>query len=252
VLKMVYVAQVCQVPRRQVLATIIVAKLQELGGLLGGMIMTTVLLLGRSHSFTRHQTVLLTGMMIALSGLFGLLLYALSGHRQPLVKVVARLARFPLLRQHVLPLQMMMQDVEARIQTTLTQRRGVFLLAQGITCLSTASIFIRPWLFFQAFPDTQVGVEHLCAFFLLTNLINVLSIAPGGLGFFEATMVGYANTAALGDEKGAAFALVSRVADVTFLILGVWLIIHYGLSRVAHHATSEHYLVEPSHPSQGL
>jgi hypothetical protein len=46
-------------------------------------------------------------------------------------------------------------------------------------------------------------------------------------------MTGYADAAGLGDDKGAAFAIVNRIADLTLLLIGGWLIVHYGLSRVA-------------------
>lgn len=66
--------------------------------------------------------------------------------------------------------------------------------------------------------------------FVLTNLVNALSLVPGSLGWFEATMAGYASTAGIGDEKGAAFAIVNRIAALTLLVLGGWLIVHSGLT----------------------
>jgi uncharacterized membrane protein YbhN (UPF0104 family) len=64
--------------------------------------------------------------------------------------------------------------------------------------------------------------------------VNAFSIIPGGLGLFEATMTGYASAVGLGDDKGAAFAIISRIADLTLLMLGSWLIVHYGLSKVVY------------------
>jgi hypothetical protein len=46
-------------------------------------------------------------------------------------------------------------------------------------------------------------------------------------------MAGYAHAAELGGDKGAAFALVNRVADLILLVIGCWLIVHSGLSKVA-------------------
>jgi ABC-type transport system involved in cytochrome bd biosynthesis fused ATPase/permease subunit len=43
-------------------------------------------------------------------------------------------------------------------------------------------------------------------------------------------MAGYASTAGIGDEKGAAFAIVNRIAALTLLVLGGWLIVHSGLT----------------------
>jgi uncharacterized membrane protein YbhN (UPF0104 family) len=123
--------------------------------------------------------------------------------------------------------------VEHLIAVVLTERVAVFLLAPGITWFSTVSIFIRPWLFFWFLPGPHPSVEQLCALFVLTNVVNLLTVVPGGLGWFEATIAGYASATGLGDERGVAFALVSRMADLTLLTLGCWLIVHAGLSHVA-------------------
>jgi uncharacterized protein (TIRG00374 family) len=130
-------------------------------------------------------------------------------------------------------------EVERLIAMALTERRSVFLLAQLVTWLSTVSLFIRPWIFFWFLPGARLRVEQLCALFVLTNLVNLLTVVPGGLGWFEATMAGYARATGLGDEKGVAFALVSRIADVTLLMLGCWLIVHAGLSSLVRGQAAE-------------
>jgi uncharacterized membrane protein YbhN (UPF0104 family) len=78
----------------------------------------------------------------------------------------------------------------------------------------------------------HLSFDQLCALFVLTNLVNLLTVVPGGLGWFEATMASYASAVGLGDDKGVAFALVSRMADVILLTVGSCLILHYGLSHV--------------------
>jgi len=115
----------------------------------------------------------------------------------------------------------------------LTHRPRVLLLSQVVTCFSAVTIFIRPWIFFRALPHLDIGFDQLCALFVITNLVNSLTIIPGGLGLFEATMVGYASLTNLGDATGAALALISRIADLTLLIIGGCLIFYYGLARIA-------------------
>jgi uncharacterized membrane protein YbhN (UPF0104 family) len=102
-----------------------------------------------------------------------------------------------------------------------------------VTCLSAVSIFIRPWIFFRFLPNFEIDFSQLCVLFVLMNLVNGLPLIPGALGLFEATMTGYASAAGLGDEKGAAFAVVSRIADLLLFMLGSWLIVHYGLTNSA-------------------
>ena len=124
-------------------------------------------------------------------------------------------------------------ELDDLVYHTMTHRPRVLLLSQVITCLSAVTLFLRPWLFFRALPHPSIGFEQLCILFVITNLVNSLTIVPGGLGLFEATMVGYASVAHLGDDKGAALALITRIADLTFLIIGGCLIFHYGLARMA-------------------
>ena len=229
-LKTVYIAHVCQVTTPRVLATIMVAKYQEFGGLVVGMLVATALVVWRTDAVTTPQAALLLAVLVLLTGLLGLTLYAFTGRCTPLVTLLTCLVRWGLFPQTLAQLRAFAAEVEQRIAMALTERRSVFLLAQLITCLSTVSLFIRPWLFFWFLPGTRLSVEQLCALFVLTNLVNLLSVVPGGLGWFEATMAGYARATGLGDEKGVAFALVSRIADVTLLTLGCWLIVHTGLS----------------------
>jgi uncharacterized protein (TIRG00374 family) len=229
-LKTIYIARVCQVTTPRVLATILVAKYQELGGLVLWMLVATALVVWRTDAATTPQAALLLAVLVILVGLLGLTLYAFAGRCTPLVTLLTCLARWHIFPTKMAQLQAFAAEVEQLIAMVLTERVAVVLLAQLMAWLSTVSLFIRPWLFFWFLPGARLSVEQLCALFVLTNLVNLLTVVPGGLGWFEATMAGYARATGLGDEKGVAFALVSRIADLTLLTLGCWLIVHAGLS----------------------
>jgi uncharacterized protein (TIRG00374 family) len=231
-LKMVYIAHVCQVSPQRVLATIIVAKFQEFGGLISGMIVATAVFIWHTDTVATRQTVLLIVVMVILVGLLGITLYAFMGCFKPIVTLLMCLARWRIFHQQMAQLQVFAEALGHHISLVLTAHAFVFLLAQSIVCLSVISLFIRPWLFFWFLPGTRLSFDQLCALFVLTNLVNLLTVVPGGLGWFEATMVGYARAVGLGDDKGVAFALVSRIADVTLLTMGSWLSLHYGLSHI--------------------
>jgi uncharacterized protein (TIRG00374 family) len=232
-LKTVYVAHVCHLPGQRVLATIIMAKFQEFGGLIFGMVVAAALFIWHTDSLPTRSAILLMGVLSGLTGLFGLTLYAFASHLQPIGRLIDCLARCRFLRARMARLRSPVAEMETLISTTLTTRLRVFLLAQCITCLPVVSLFIRPWIFFQALPDTRVGFDQLCVIFVLTNLVHALTLVPGGLGWFEATMAAYASAVGIGDAKGAAFALVSRIADLALLMLGGWLIVHAGLTQLA-------------------
>lgn len=231
-LKMVYIAHVCRVPPQRILATIIVAKCQEFGGLVLGLIVATGCIVWRTNAFTTPYAALFIAALALLIALLGLLLSAFAGRFTPIVTLLTWLARWHIFPQTMARLRAFAAEVEHLMALALTQRVAVFVLAQVITGLSAVSIFLRPWLFFWFLPGPRLSVEQLCALFVLTNVVNLLTVVPGGLGWFEATMAGYVSAIGLGDEKGMAFALVSRIADLTLLMIGCWLIVHVGLSHL--------------------
>lgn len=232
-LKTVYIARCCQVPAPRVLAIIMVGKFQELGGLLLCMLAAMALFVQRTDYVTRPQALLILVVLVVVAGLLGAILYTFIARLQPLRRLLKVLTACGFFRRHTTRLRALAEEMEQRIYLALTARVRVLLLAQAVTCLSAVSLFLRPWIFLRALPGGSIGFDHLCALFILTNLVNVLTVVPGSLGWFEATMTGYANATGLGDAKGAAFALLSRLADLVLLTLGYWLIVHYGLMRVA-------------------
>jgi len=232
-LKVVYISRVCNVTKRRVLATIIVAKFQEFGGLILSMIVATALLVWHTDYFTKRNEALLILVLLVLTSLCAAVLYAFAGRLHLLVTVIDFLARFRIFSHRMMRVRTQAMELETRIHAAVASRPYVFSLAQAVTCLSAVSVFLRPWLFFRALPTLDIGFDQLCIFFVLTNVVNAITLIPGALGLFEASMTGYADAVGLGDDKGAAFAIVNRIADLTLLLIGGWLIIHYGLSRVA-------------------
>lgn len=232
-LKTFYLAARYSVTKRRVLATIIVAKFQELGGLILGMVVATALFTWQTDALPMRFEVLLVTLLVLLVGLFSLILYAFAGRNRPLVTLVKLLGRWRLFSPLLGKLLNVAEELEDLIHMTLTHRFRVLLLAQAITCLSAVTIFLRPWIFFLALPELQASFEQLCALFVITNLVHAVTIVPGGLGLFEASLAGYASLVHLGDDKGVALALVSRIAELTFLVIGVSLILHRGLLHIA-------------------
>ena len=232
-LKLLYVAQKHAQPKGKVLATIIVGKFQEIGGLLFVMVVSAGIALWKIR-FSKEQTILIVSAMTLLSAVFGLTLWAFLGNLQPTVKVINCLARFKRLRRRLARLRTRAEEMEHLIHAAFTHRWKLFLLAQGITLLSAASILLRPWLFYYFARDGyMLGVEHLCAIYLVTNVINSLPHTPGGLGIFEGGMVALFALLGLGESNAAAYAVVNRAADVLLILLGFYLIVHLGLRSLA-------------------
>ncbi len=232
-LKMLYVSKISGEPNRRVLATIIVAKFQEVGALLFTMIVAAAISVWRIE-LTRRQEALLIASMGLLALVFGFALYAFAGNLKPTVRVINFLARVKRWRRRLARLRTRAEEMEVIIHRFFSHHWRTFLAAQAVTLLSAISILMRPWVFFYFLPDRQLlGMEQLCGIFLATNVINSLPHTPGALGTFELGMVGSFALVGLPTDQAAPYSVVNRASDLFFIVLGLWLIFHYGLSSMA-------------------
>ena len=231
-LKMLYVAQRHQLPKGRVLATIIVAKVQEVGALLAVMVVSAAIAVWRIQ-FSVRDKILILAAMVLLGAVFGFMLWAFIGNRQPSVKLINALARFKRLRRKLARLRSRAEEMEHLIHAAFTQRWRLFLASQAITLLSAVGILLRPWVFFYFAKDQLLGMEVMCGIYLVTNVINSLPHTPGSLGVFELGMAGFFTLVGLGQHNANAFSLMNRAADLFFILVGVWLIVHLGLQSVA-------------------
>jgi uncharacterized protein (TIRG00374 family) len=236
-LKTFYVAQVHSEPKRRVLATIIVGKFQEIGGLLLVMLVAAGISLWRLD-FSRQQEVILIGSMAVLTALFGLTLYAFIGNFKPTVKIINALAALGFARRRMARLRARAREMEHLIHQAFTKRWRTFLAAQAVTFLSAVSVLMRPWIYFYFTKDrVSLPVEQLCAIYVVTNVVNCLPLTPGGLGFFEGLMVAVFSAVGIPRENAAAFSVLNRASDLILIAVGSWLIIHYGMQSVARRIT---------------
>ncbi|HTF57169.1 MAG TPA: lysylphosphatidylglycerol synthase transmembrane domain-containing protein [Planctomycetota bacterium] len=237
-LKMFYVASAHGEPKRRVLATIIVSKFQEVGALLLVMLVAAGIALWRIPALREKATVLVTGMAV-LSVLFGLTLYAFLGNFRPTVRIINLLAALGMAKRKLARLRRHAREMEQLIHRSFTHKWRTFLASQAVTLISAVSILMRPWIFFWfARERVWIGAEYLCGIYVVTNLINMVPHTPGGLGIFEAGMVGVfklANIQIAGDPKSAAaaFSIMTRAADLVLILVGIYLIVHFNMQAIA-------------------
>lgn len=239
-LKVIYVANAHDVPKRRVLATIIVSKVQEVGALLLVMLVAAGIALWRIP-FERGQRWMLIGGLAVLTACFVLGLYAFLGNFKPTVKFINMLARFGVAKRKLARLRRHAHEVELIIQRSFTHNWRTFVASQAVTLVSAVSILIRPWLFFVFANDEWIGIEKLCAIYVVTNLINMVPHTPGGLGIFEGGMLGLFALMTLGGSKAeqmaAGFSIVTRAADVALIAAGVVLIFVLNMRSFAKSVT---------------
>lgn len=239
-LKVLYVANVHGVPKRRVLATIIVSKVQEVGALLLVMLVAAAFALWRIP-FAPGQRWMVIGGMAVLTLFFAVGIYAFLGNFKPTVKFINMLARFGVAKRKVARLRTHAHEVEIIIQRSFTRGWRTFIASQAVTLISAVSILIRPWIFFVFAKDLWIGMEFLCAIYVVTNLINMIPHTPGGLGIFEGGMLGL--FALLDPAKGqpeqlaAGFSILTRAADLVLIAVGIVLIFVLNMRSFAKSVT---------------
>jgi len=231
-LKLIYVAKTHGVPQPKVLATIIVAKVQEVGALLFVMVVSAAIAVWRID-FSREWRTLIVGATAFLAIVFGLLLFMFVGNLKPTVRIINALASIKRLRRRLARLRSRAEEMEHLIHAAFTKRGGLFLASQAITLVSSIAILIRPWIFFWFAHRELLGMERMCGVYLVTNVINSLPHTPGGLGVFELGMAGFFKVVGLGEANANAYSLVNRASDLFLILVGTYLIVHLGMQSLA-------------------
>ena len=166
------------------------------------------------------------------------------GRFKPIVTLLTCLARWRICHQKMVRLQAFAEDLGHRIFLALSTHVFIFLQPKASHACQRSPCSSVHGCSSGSSRRLTLSFDQLCALFVLTNLVNLFTVVPGGLGWFETCMVGYASAVGLGDDKGVAFALVSRMADVILLTIGSCLILHYGLSHVVRGQAGERVSTE--------
>jgi uncharacterized protein (TIRG00374 family) len=239
-LKTFYISGVSGEPKRRILATIVVSKFQEMGALLITMVFAAGIAVWKID-FPRQEELLVLSSLFVLLSLFLLAVYGFVTNRRPTIHAINALARlggrkkFGRWRRRLARLRNRAEEMEHVIHTAFTKRWKTFILSQAITTLSALSVLIRPWLyFFLSARHEMVPFEKLSTIYIVANLINMLPHTPGALGVMEGGMVGLFRILKLGaDSDASAYQMVGRMADLTLILFGAWLIFHYNLQAMA-------------------
>jgi uncharacterized membrane protein YbhN (UPF0104 family) len=175
--------------------------------------------------------------MAILTLCFAVGLYAFLGNFKPTVKFINLLARFGFAKRRLARLRSHAHEVEIIIQRSFTKGWRTFVASQAVTLISAVSIFIRPWIFFIFAANEWIGAEKLCAIYVVTNFINMVPHTPGGLGILESGIFGLFALLKLGEshaeQMAAGFSIVTRVADIVLILVGVVLIFALNMRAFA-------------------
>ncbi len=236
-IRVFHIASVTGASKRQVLATIIVNKVQEVAGLAffivvgAGIAVFTANLSGAYIAAAVVAGLVLLGFLVAVIGLF-------VGNFKPTVKLLMLIARMGIFPRRMMRLRHKAQEMEEMVREHLTRRWKVFALSQCITLLSPIAQLLRPVIFFAflmwAGADVRLPtVSELAVFFVLSQVIFMMPSTPGGLGVYEGGLIViFSQVMGWEAAEGGAYAILVRTADLMLILVGIWLVVHYGMTSL--------------------
>lgn len=241
-LKTFYVAGVTGASKRRILATIIVSKFQEFVGVVGGMLIAVFVFISMTEVLKKtHEVVLVIVALTFAAGLM-LWLYAIVGRLRPTIWVIDKIARVRPMGRRISRIRRKAVELEYRVHAAFVHRWKRFLVAQFVTLLSSVAMFLRPVVFVLFLGGA--GHPHfynICMIYIVLNVISMVQFIPGGLGMHEWGIAYYFDLISgtpyqdpvFTPETAMAYVLVSRFADVVFVLGGLGLLWHAGLMKFA-------------------
>lgn len=231
-LKTFYLAKMYNIQKRRLVATIIVAKFQEFIGLVLLLIIATGIIVWQKALSPETTTAVIIAVGI-LTLIITALLVAFLGNFKPTVRLLNLIGKFKIPSEKLNKLRAKAEEMEALVKAHFTKRWWIFVITQLVTLLSTISVFIRPAIFFYFYKGyLAIGLSAIAIIFVLTQLLAIFHITPGGLGIFEGGIIFIFALFDRSQPEAVAFSIITRIADIAMFVSGIWLISHYGLTKV--------------------
>jgi len=216
-----HIAAMTGAPRRRVLAAVVVSEFQVMAGLtiftlLGLAIWASLSTLGGAP--LRWSLAGAVTLAISLLVVLGLAL----GDVRPCVRVLDALVRWRIFPHRLAGLRSATLELETLIRSLFRERPGTYFLAQLLSLSSPVAQFLRPTLYFWLLSRTGLVTRlptfgELSVFFVLSQLLFMLPTTPGGVGVYEAGVVGLFKYLGWDLADGAAYGLLLRLDDVVYV-----------------------------------
>jgi uncharacterized protein (TIRG00374 family) len=229
-LRVVYLANKYAFKRRQIAATVIVHKMEELGGFLFLAYVGSVMaLLQYGELIPPVAQGLIIFADIGLGAFFVIMAVGFFRNAHYLVRLMNFLARIHLLpqrvRNRIVP---KVEEMEDLIHHALVINWKATLLSLALTAGPQLLVIAKPWIFF-VFLGRYLTASELILIFTLVQLVLSLQFTPGGLGIFEGGQVAIYALLGIGAHEAMGITSLIRVVDAIIIGTGLMLIVHFGM-----------------------
>jgi uncharacterized protein (TIRG00374 family) len=225
-----HVARVTGTSRRRVLATIVAAEFQQLTALCATIVAALVIVAGSSRPNGMPVSWMVGG-TLSLVLIVGFIMCALLLDLRLLPRTVDLLMRCGIFPHRLARVREAAADVEQVVRNLLVRHTLPFLVAQLLVFLSPLAQFVLPSIFFSFLGEPQPTLAQLSSVFVLVQLLFMFPTTPAGLGVYEGGLVGIFRLHGWAVPDGAAYAILVRLDDVLFSIVGAVLLARFGLTN---------------------
>jgi len=224
-----HIARVTGTSRRRVLATIMAAEFQQLTALSATIVAALVIVAGSSSRPNGMPVSWMVGGTLSLVLIVGFILCALLLDLRLLPRTVDLLMRCGIFPGRLARVREAAADVEQVVRSLLVRHRLPFLVSQGLIFLSPLAQFVLPSIFFRFVGEPQPTLAQLSSCFVLVQLLFMFPTTPAGLGVYEGGLVGIFRLHGWAIPDGFAYAILVRLDDVLFSIVGAAILTRFGL-----------------------
>ncbi|MBI4244005.1 MAG: flippase-like domain-containing protein [Planctomycetes bacterium] len=227
-LKIFYIVQKYGYKTSRVIATLMVTKFQEFASLMLVLMISLIWLISKEEALSKGQEILFVCVGTILIAGLTILLYVYANGYKPITKLF--LVMKLLKRDRLIRIANKIKSVEETVHVCINKRWKSYLFAQFITLFSAVSILLRP-VIIPAFSGRHMdlmSLQNIALIYIVANIIFSFQIIPCSLGVFEYGLYGLSG---LTKESVAMFSVFTRVSDLVLFLVGLVLLVHFGLTE---------------------
>lgn len=221
-------------PQPRLYATVLVAKLLEAVSLILFVLLGVfyALFAGGNLSSVQRDSLFYGAIFFSFWVFLGVLNFTLNlGLATRLIRQLRRLLPW---KGALAKAEEKVAEVEREIRQAFRQssKLPATVLALSTSFVANLLIYLRPQIFFYFTQEKIFSLANLSLIYALSVVVAALFwITPGGIGIAEGGWIGILTLVGIGKAGAVAFALMLKGFELTFVILGVSLLMEFGLLR---------------------
>ena len=227
------IASLTGAPRSRILATVAASEFQMLIAMTASMALALAGILAGRRAGALPLGWMLTG-FAGLALLVGVIFLLVLLDVRIAARLLGVLIRRGFFVTALTSAQQAVDAFEQAVHGLMVRQTGRFIIAQVVTCIAPVAELLQPAIFVWALHDPATPMPTLLqlgSLFVLIQLLFMLPTTPAGLGVYEGGIIGILSLQGWPVADAAAYAVLIRLDDVCFSLVGALLLARSGFSR---------------------